>query len=231
MEKITEIVLTYDDGRVVTVRPEVFASFDVTWPARIIPEDQLPPPPEEIYLNRSGEPVPELGDDDDDEEKIDPAVKAWMDQEPKDMEYTIVPGGHTTQTLKDVIGWMFSEGPLRRWLFDQQEWADEPDFQRGIDASNVLADPKTWIRTRKMRAKNMPPYKESFLALCAPPDNVRVAFRKPDMPHDDSMIVRVFQPLSAAYNALEVDRPFGLQLVVFTTPNDDQVVGVALEEL
>jgi hypothetical protein len=41
----------------------------------------------------------------------------------------------------------------------------------------------------------------------------------------------VFQPLSAAYNALEVDRPFGLQLVVFTTPNDDQVVGVALEEL
>lgn len=243
MPTIKNVTFEYADGRVVTLDPSMFLGAPVPTPGQCTLDGTscAPTLKQEVIrgllerLERPAAPAP-------DPEPTPTPFQKWASVPPEAPKYEIVPGGHTTHTLKMLLAEMFDRGPLKFWLVREASpdeggsvsgvtEADDADEALMLAANNRLADTANWVRVMKVHAQNFPPYKDVLESIGHDKNNEWCG-AAPNMPSDNHMIVRVFKMRPGVYDQVVdgLQAPLGIQVVMVTTPNDDQLVGWALQE-
>lgn len=253
MSEVTKITVTFDDGtehvvfqvakvvveptRPCTIRDEPCGrTVTSTRPAtQTLAQEVIGGLLERLERPAATAPTP-------DPEPTPTPFQKWASVPPEAPKYEIVPGGHTTHTLKTLLAEMFDRGPLKFWLVREASpdeggsvsgvsEADDADEALMLAANNRLADTSNWVRVMKVHAKNFPPYKDVLDYIGRNKSN-QWCGAAPNMPNDDDMIVRVFKMRPGVYDQVVdgLQAPLGIQVVMVTTPNDDQLVGWALQE-
>ena len=189
-------------------------------------------------LERPSKPIEFAVDEEADD--VTPEALKWAATPAEEQKYEIIPGGHTTHTLKMLLADMFDRGPLKFWL--ATETTPDEQTSEGLDEESAktlamkgnakLADVSNWVRVMKVHAKNFPPYKDVLDYIGRNKSN-QWCGAAPNMPNDDDMIIRIFKLRPGVYDQVVdgLEAPLGIQVVMVTTPTDDQLVGWALQEV
>lgn len=239
MPEVTKITVTFDDGTEHVVFQVGKVIEEPTPPCSIGDE----PCGRTVTSRRPSNPIESAADE---PAKELTAVQRWAAQPPEEQKYEIIPGGHTTHTLKTLLAGMFDHGPLKFWLATDTttDAVDDPDEQTSeaeaeeaakavaMKGNAKLADVSNWVRVMKVHAKNFPPYKDVLDYIGRNKSNPWCG-AAPNMPNDDDMIIRIFKLRPGVYDQVvgELEAPLGIQVVMVTTPTDDQLVGWALQEV